>query len=125
MYYSHLVYTIGYTENFALSQNGTDQEKFTQLSSKKTRTFSFVEGFIFRFMHSAPQHSKDLLFFFCRALSKCVSNNCTSCFFFIWHSHMPHSGISFNIKLSNTHVIDIHTIKYDARLRNALIQILG
>ena len=38
---------------------------------------------------------------------------------------MSHSGISFNIKLSNTHMLHIHTIKYDARLRNALIQILG
>ena len=33
MYYSHLVYAIGYTENFALSQNGTDQEKFTHFLS--------------------------------------------------------------------------------------------
>ena len=31
--YSHLVYAIGYTENFALSQNGTDQEKFTHFLS--------------------------------------------------------------------------------------------
>ena len=42
MYYSHLVYAIGYTENFALSQNGTDQEKFTQVCSRISITYKIL-----------------------------------------------------------------------------------